>query len=155
MMLILYLCLSITLLDQFTKHLVWSSMVLGSPTEVIPGLLSFTYVQTTGAAWGILAGMNVLLVILALVMLVLLVVFRSYFITDALIHRIAMGLMLAGIVGNLIDRIRLGYVVDFVDFYWRSHPYHFPAFNVADSAICIGVGLYIISQFFIKYPETA
>ncbi len=62
-----------------------------------------------------------------------------------LVHRIAMGLMVAGIVGNLIDRIRFGYVVDFLDVHWRGH--RFPSFNVADAAICVGVGIYILTQF--------
>jgi signal peptidase II len=62
------------------------------------------------------------------------------------------GLMLGGIVGNLVDRLRLGYVVDFLDFYWGRH--HFPAFNVADSAICTGVGLYILSQFLFARRRT-
>jgi signal peptidase II len=80
------------------------------------------------------------------IVLVLLICFRRSFLTDSLIHRLSLALMLGGIAGNLFDRIRLQYVVDFLDFYWENH--HFPAFNVADSSICIGVGLYLLSSFF-------
>ena len=80
------------------------------------------------------------------IMLAVLVTFRRSFLTDTLTHRIASGLMIAGIMGNLGDRLRLGYVVDFLDFHLGDS--HFPSFNVADSAICIGVGLYILSQVF-------
>lgn len=141
----LVLCLSflITLLDQITKYLIKWSLLSGHIT-VIPGLLDLRYVRNTGAAWGIMEGLNDWLIILSIIMLIVIVVFRRCLLTDALVHRIAMGLMIGGIVGNLFDRLRLACVIDFLDFYWGPH--HFPAFNVADSAICVGVGLYVISQ---------
>jgi len=142
-MLVLSLSFSIALLDQVTKHFVRRNLLTGHIT-VIPGIMDLRYVQNTGAAWGILEGLNNWLVVLSVIMLIVIVVFRRSLLTDALIHRIAMGLMIGGIVGNLIDRIRLACVVDFFDFYWGFH--HFPAFNVADSAICVGVGLYVMSQ---------
>ena len=143
-MLILIISFTVAVIDQITKHLVRSHFVVGDRITVIPGFFNLTYVRNTGAAWGILSGLNHWLIVLSVVMLALLVVFRRSFLTDSLIHRIAAGLMIAGIVGNLVDRFRLGYVVDFLDF----HPgFTFPSFNVADAAICVGVGLYMISQF--------
>jgi signal peptidase II len=148
-MLILALSVVVVIVDQVTKLLIWQSLPLGRQVVIIPGLFSLRYVQNTGAAWGILSGFSHWLVLMSVVILALLLILRRHFMADTLLHRIATGLMIAGIIGNLIDRVRLGYVVDFLDFYWRQS--HFPAFNVADSAICIGVGIYIVSQWFV--PE--
>ena len=143
-MLILLISFAFVALDQLTKHLVRARFALGETSPVIPGFFQLTYVRNTGAAWGIFSGLNSWLVVLSIVILVFLIVFRRSFLTDALSHQVAAGFMLAGIVGNLIDRIRLGYVVDFLD----VHPgFDFPAFNVADAAICTGVGLYLLSQW--------
>lgn len=140
------LCLSfaIVLLDQFTKHLVETGLDRLAGVDVVAGLFSLHYVQNTGAAWGILQGLNGWLVLLSFVIVTLLVVFRRHFVADTILARLTAGLILGGIVGNLIDRMRLGYVVDFLDFHVGGH--HFPAFNIADSAICVGVGLYLIAQ---------
>jgi signal peptidase II len=144
-MLVLYLSFALALLDQITKYVVRRNLNLADHISVIPGFFDLRHVRNTGAAWGMLSGFSGLLVVFSVVMLLFLIVFRRHFMTDSLVHRIAVSLMIAGIVGNLVDRIRLGHVVDFLDFYWRNH--HFPAFNVADSAICTGVGLYMLSQF--------
>ena len=138
--------------DQVTKLLVMRRLVLGDGIPLIPGFFSLSYVQNTGAAWGMLQGLNDWLVLLSVLMLVVIIVFRKHFVTEALSHRVAMGLMIGGIAGNMMDRLRLGFVVDFLDFYWRSSP-HFPAFNVADAAICTGVGLYILSQILLGRRE--
>lgn len=147
-MLILWLSFLVAFLDQATKYLVQQRFHVGDFVQIIPRLLDFHYIRNTGAAWGMFAGFSHWLVVVSLVMLVVLVVFRRSIMTDSLVHRCATALMIGGIVGNLVDRVRLGYVVDFVDFYWleRASRHHFPAFNVADSAICIGVGLYILTQ---------
>jgi signal peptidase II len=144
-MLIVILSFAVAVFDQLTKHLVRCRFELGEIHPVIPGVFDLRYIRNTGAAWGMMAGFSHWLVALSVAMLLAIVIFRRTFLSDTLIHRIAAGLMIAGIVGNLIDRVRLGYVVDFLDFYWQTH--HFPAFNVADSAICTGVGLYMLSQF--------
>ena len=144
-MLILFLSFSVALLDQVTKHLIRQNLLTGHVT-VIPGFFDLSYVQNTGAAWGIMQGLNSWLVILSLIMLAMLIIFRRSILQDTIVHRIATGLMIGGIIGNLVDRLRLGYVVDFLHFFWRDH--HFPSFNVADSAICVGVALYIITQLF-------
>ena len=143
-MLILCLSFGIAILDQATKFLVMHNLFIGDQRSVIPGLFNISHVRNTGAAWGMMQGFNVGLVALSAVMLVVIVGFRRHFMPDGRLYRVIVGLMVGGIVGNLIDRLRLGFVVDFLDFFWRTH--HFPSFNVADSAICTGVGLYILSQ---------
>ena len=94
-----------------------------------------------------LGGLNGWLALFSVIILVAIVRFRRAFLSDILIHRLALGLMIGGIVGNLIDRLRLQYVVDFLDFHWGIH--HFPAFNVADASICVGVGLYVLSSLIV------
>ncbi len=145
-MLVLLLSVAIIILDQVTKRWVTAEFYLGESLPVIPGLFNLCHVRNTGAAWGMLGGLNGLLVGLSVVVLLVLIFFRRSFLTDSLVHRLALALMIGGIVGNLLDRVRLQYVVDFLDFHWKIH--HFPAFNVADSAICVGVGLYMVSAFF-------
>lgn len=145
-MMVLLLSVAIVILDQLTKQWVMVRFCLGESLPVIPGLFNLCYVRNTGAAWGIFGGLNGLLVGLSVVVLLVLIFFRRSFLTDSLVHRLALALMMGGIVGNLLDRVRLQYVVDFLDFHWRIH--HFPAFNVADSAICVGVGLYMVSTLF-------
>ena len=152
-MLVLYLSFALALLDQATKYVIRRNLNLVEHISVIPGFFDLRHVRNTGAAWGMLSGLGGWLVVFSVVMLLALVVFRRHFMTDSFVHRIAVGLMIAGIVGNLVDRIRLGHVVDFLDFYWRNH--HFPAFNVADSAICTGVGLYMLSQFLPTRPASS
>lgn len=135
--------------DQWTKAVVRASFALGESRPVIDGFFNLTYVRNTGAAWGILGGQNTSLTILSVVMLVLMVIFRRSFLGDTWEHRLALGLMAGGIIGNLHDRVRLGWVTDFFDFYFRA--WHWPAFNIADAAICTGVGIYIISAFWISH----
>lgn len=143
----LALCLSFLLVvaDRFTKLYISSTLAHGEYIPVFAGLYDLRYVRNTGAAWGIFAGMSHWLVVLSVVMLVVLVVWRRVFLTSCFLHRLVLGFMVGGILGNLIDRLKYGYVIDFLDFYWRGH--HFPAFNIADSAICTGVAIYIITQF--------
>ena len=149
-MLVLSLIISITLLDQITKYLIRHYLYLGNSVPVISGIFNLSYTQNTGAAFGILQGANFFLISLSIVVLVLLVIFRRSIFGDGILYRIGIGLVTGGIVGNLIDRLRLGYVVDFLDFHWKTR--HFPAFNVADAYICVGVGLYIIMQIMFQKP---
>ncbi len=141
---ILIVSMAVATLDQVTKLLIQDALAPGDVIPVLAGLFNINYVRNTGAAWGMLAGFQPWLIGLSVVMLMLLAGFRKHILNDTLCHRLATGLMCAGIVGNLIDRVRLGYVVDFLDFHWRGA--HFPSFNVADAAICVGVGLYMLSQ---------
>ena len=144
-MLVLYLGFGIAVLDQFTKHLTQANIAYGDCIPVIPGFFSLSHIHNTGAAWGMLQGHNRWLIVLSFVMLIVVIAFRRHFFTGSRLSQAAAGLIVGVIVGNLVDRIRLGYVVDFLDFLFWGHP--FPAFNVADSSICIGVGLYMIYQF--------
>lgn len=144
-MLVLFISIAVTVLDQVTKDWVTGRFAPGEGVPVIPGFFQLVYVRNTGAAWGMFGGLTGWLAVFSILMLVTIVLFRRSFLDDTLAHRIALGCMVGGIVGNLIDRLRLQYVVDFLDFHAGVH--HFPAFNVADSAICVGVGLYMVTAF--------
>lgn len=148
-MLPLIVAILVAFIDQWTKALVRSSFVLGESRPILDGFFNLTYVRNTGAAWGMLGGQNTSLTILSIVMLAIMIVFRRSFLGDTWEHRLALGLMIGGIVGNLLDRVRLGWVTDFFDFYVKG--WHWPAFNIADAAICTGVGIYIISAFWISH----
>lgn len=141
---VLSLSIVVAALDQVLKDAIRRDFRIGESLSVFPGFFNLRYVRNTGAAWGMLAGFNDWLVLFSAVMLLVIVVFRRHFLSQAGMDRLAMGLMVGGIAGNLVDRIRLSYVVDFLDFHWRG--WHFPAFNLADAAICTGVGLYLLSQ---------
>jgi signal peptidase II len=142
-MLPLILCIVVTVLDQGTKWFVREHIAYGELIEVIPGFMNLTHLTNTGAAWGMFSSQNLSLTVLSVVMLALMVIFRRSFLSDTLWHRIALGLLCGGIIGNLVDRIKLRGVTDFLDFY--AGGWHWPSFNVADSAICVGVSIYIVT----------
>ena len=146
----LLVALAIVLLDQATKEWVRGAFALHESVPVLPGFFHFTYIRNTGAAWGMFSGQNLTLSLLAFVMLVALVLFRRRILPPGRWHRVGLGLLCGGIVGNLFDRLRLDYVVDFLDFQVRG--WHWPAFNVADAAICAGVGIYVLGSLFAKPP---
>ena len=139
---VLIVCL--VALDQATKWLVRAHFALHESRPVIRGFFNLAYVQNRGAAWGILSGWRYALAALAAVMLAAMCRYRAKVFGDGFLGRASFILLFAGIVGNFIDRTVLGYVVDFLDFHWGVH--HFPAFNVADSCICVGVGLYALAS---------
>ena len=131
--------------DQLTKLWAVARLKPAGSIPVIPGLFSFTYVENQGAAWGMLAGRQVFLVSFSLVTLGFLLWRRRQLFGPLWGGQLTMTLLFSGIIGNLIDRVRLSYVVDYLDFYWgRSH---FPAFNIADASICCGVFLFILTQW--------
>jgi signal peptidase II len=134
----------VTVVDQWTKHAVRMEYYLGESRPVIEGFFHLTYVRNTGAAWGMFGGYTHVLTALSFVMLVLMVIFRRSFLNDTWPHRLALGLLIGGIVGNLMDRLRQGWVTDFFDFFIGS--WHWPCFNIADAAICIGVGIYLLTS---------
>ena len=144
----LLVAIGIILLDQATKEWVRGTFSLLETHPVIPGLFNLTYIRNTGAAWGMFSGQNLTLSLLAFAMLLVLVFFRRKIMPPGRLHRIALGLLCGGIVGNLFDRLRLDYVVDFLDFFVRG--WHWPAFNIADSAICIGVAIYMLGTLLAK-----
>lgn len=135
-------------LDQLTKSIVVDRFRYGESIPVISGFFSLTYIRNTGAAFGLLAHADptfripffVIVPIVALVAIAF--VFRKIADNDLKLST-ALSLVIGGAVGNLIDRVKLNYVVDFLDFHWR-YEYHFPAFNVADSAICVGVAVLML-----------
>lgn len=141
------LCMAILIVvsDQLVKEWVRDAFALHEMWSIIPGVFNLTYVRNTGAAWGMFSGQNLALSLLAVVMLALLVIFRRRILPPGRLSAVALGLLCGGIVGNLLDRLRLDYVVDYLDFYWGTA--HFPAFNIADAAICCGVGLYLIGSW--------
>ena len=148
----LLVALYVVLLDQASKEWIRSAFSLHESVELVPGFFHLTYIRNTGAAWGMFSGQNLTLSLLAIVMLGALVLFRRKLLPPGLLHRVALGLLCGGIVGNLFDRLRLDYVTDYLDFFWRE--WHFPAFNIADSAICIGVGIYILGTLLARPPPT-
>lgn len=141
-----YVALVVVILDQITKALVRPALALHESVEVIPGFVDFTRVHNTGAAFGMLnaADFPFKTLVLSLVAAVALGGVAWYAATVPLGDRLArLGIagVLGGAIGNLIDRAKDGYVLDFVDAYWNG--WHFWAFNVADAAITIGVVLMI------------
>lgn len=137
----------IVLLDQAAKAAVRSALVQHESVEVIPGFFSLTRVHNFGAAFGLMNTAefpykDVILALVAAAALVGLAVYGATLPAEQRLARIGLALIVGGAAGNLIDRIGSGYVVDFVDVYWGD--WHFWAFNVADSAITIGVSLMIL-----------
>jgi len=134
----------VVVLDQIVKLIALERLTLGVPVTVVPGLVSLTLVMNPGLAFGLLAGVALgwrwvvgLLSLLALA--VLLRVALRILPSGGWREQAAIGLIFGGAVGNLIDRMRFGAVVDFVDVHFRG--WHWPAFNVADSAITVGVAV--------------
>lgn len=146
----LLISLAVLVLDQWTKHLVEDRLELFSSVEILPGLLNFTHVRNTGVAFGLFAanGSTVGTWMLSLLGVLALAFVGFYYRQVPRSERallIALALVLGGAVGNLADRIVSGGVTDFVDFYVGQ--YHWHTFNVADSAITVGIALMILSSF--------
>jgi signal peptidase II len=138
---------AIVVADQLTKLLVVTELGVLQSVTVIPGLLNLTHVRNSGVAFGILNSADFAFkpAVMAVFALAALVSVGLYATQLPMEHRWARGglaLILGGAAGNLLDRARQGYVVDFVDAYWRS--WHFWAFNVADAAITVGVVILIL-----------
>jgi len=109
---------------------------------VIDGFFYLVHVGNTGAAWSMFSGRSGWLALFAGVTLVLIFIWRRALGLRDRMVQLAFGLLCGGIIGNLIDRLRYGHVVDFLDFHFGSYIY--PTFNIADSGICVGVGIYLI-----------
>jgi signal peptidase II len=136
-------------IDQGTKLWIVSTFALYESREIIPGLLNLTYLTNKGAAFGFLAGQSgawrhYLFLVLGTVALVVIAFAWARLRHAHPLYTIALPLIAGGAIGNLIDRVRLGSVVDFLDVH--SQGYHWPAFNVADSAISIGVAVFFIAN---------
>jgi signal peptidase II len=136
--------LGVLALDQASKLLALARLTPGSPVPLVDGLLALTLVMNPGLAFGMFAsappGWSWVVALLSLSALSVLVVLSVRLLpVGGRPAAVGLGLIFGGAVGNLIDRGRFGAVVDFIDVYWRG--YHWPAFNVADSAITVGVAL--------------
>jgi signal peptidase II len=141
------IALFVLLLDQLTKALVRAEFALFESTTIIPGFFDLTRVHNTGAAFGF---MNVVefryktavLSLVAGAALAGLAVYSATIGSEQWLTRLGLAAIIGGAAGNLIDRLTAGYVLDFVDLYWRG--WHFWAFNVADAAITAGVALLVL-----------
>jgi signal peptidase II len=146
--------LFIIALDQWTKSIITDRFRLGETLQVFGSIFNITYVRNPGAAFGLLAQAHpsfripFFLAIPIIALTVIILVFRKLPDKSIAIAS-ALSLVVGGAVGNLIDRLHYSYVVDFLDFHWADA--HFPAFNVADSAICVGVGILVLD--ILRQPE--
>ncbi len=134
-------------LDRASKAAVLTWLAPRGSIPVISGLFDLTYVRNPGGVFGMFKGLDegvrgALFTVVPVAAIVLIAAYARRIPPANRVAQLALSLILGGAVGNLVDRLRFGYVIDFLDFYWRDH--HWPAFNVADSAICIGVGLLML-----------
>jgi len=140
----------VLLVDQLTKWWVLSTFRLYESLPVIPGFFDLTFVTNTGAAFGMLAGeqniwRQIFFVSMTMTALVVLCFAFRHYRHAGKLYVLGIGLVSGGALGNLVDRLRFGHVVDFLDFYIKSH--HWPAFNVADSSITVGVALFLLAGY--------
>ncbi len=146
MALVFIISLVVVFIDQLTKFLVRDALYYGESIPVIDGFFNLVYVRNSGAAWGMFGDRTHFLIIFAIIVAILMLVFRNKIFGEIKAKNVIMGLLLGGIIGNLIDRIRFTWVTDFLDFEFGT--YHFPSFNVADMAICIAMGIYLFASWF-------
>ncbi len=149
-----YLAISggVFMIDQTTKAWAARSLRFDGDRSVIPGFLNFAYAQNTGVAFSMLDdhgdsgrwGLSVVAIVAAT--LVMYFFWRTPRTDDRVLGSLA--LLLAGIIGNVVDRLRLGFVIDFIDVQFGN--WHYPTFNIADAAICVGAGLLLIDMFLSK-----
>ena len=144
-----WLPLLIIAVDQLSKAIVRATLPLHESVTIIPGLVDFTHVRNTGAAFGFLNAADfpfktAVIAVVATAALVGVGMYAASLAHHQLVARVGLALITGGAAGNLLDRLIVGSVVDFVDVYWRTH--HFWAFNVADSAISVGVAIMILDM---------
>ncbi len=150
------LTLLIFVLDQLTKYWINGRLPLGSygysGITVIPGFLNLVHVGNTGAAWSMFSGKSTGLALLATGTLFAIFFWRKHLALKNPSVQLSFGLLCGGIIGNLVDRLVHGHVIDFVDVHFGSYTY--PTFNVADSGICIGVFWYVLWSLRNPQPST-
>ena len=156
--LVLGLATVVIVLDQVTKWMVRDSFVLYESRPVIEGFFHLTYVRNPGGAFSFLRDVDASIRLPFFIGVAsVAVVALLWFVREIEAHQrwmlAALGLVLGGAVGNLIDRIAFGEVVDFLDVFWRDH--HWPAFNVADSGISVGMTILVVLTLFSKEPPSA
>ena len=143
--LLIFVAAIVIILDQLTKAVITNYFILHESIEVTRGLFNITYIRNPGAAFGIFRGVSETfrtIFLTGISFAATIIIFFVYRNTKGAASRIAFSLIAGGAVGNLIDRIRFGAVIDFLDFYIGR--YHWPAFNVADSAITAGVFIAVL-----------
>lgn len=158
---LVFLAIGVIMLDQFTKHRMVALLSEQRTLAVISGFFNLTLVYNRGAAFGLFAGIEsdtLRFVLLgasaALAFIVVLVaLLQDIKLRYSLLGHVAMGLVIGGAIGNLIDRVSLGSVVDFLDFFVGT--WHWPAFNVADVAISVGVGILIVLQLWPRRAQAS
>jgi len=136
------------LVDQATKLYVDKVMSLYQTIPVIDGLFNIFYIRNKGAAFSFLSNASwriPFFVTISLVASIAIIIGIYKLREDQKLAQVSMAMIFTGAVGNLIDRVRMGEVIDFLDVYWKTH--HWPAFNVADSLICVGVALLALDMF--------
>ena len=146
----------VIMFDQITKAVIQNTVLLYHSIEVIPGFFSITHIHNPGGAFGFMANKssglrNLLFLLLSSLAICLIFYFYKKTPQKYSLLSACFALILGGAFGNLIDRIRFGKVVDFLDFYIGN--YHWPAFNVADSAITVGIAIYLFHLIFKKMRE--
>lgn len=151
-----WIAATVVVLDQATKAAVRGSLALGESVPVLPELFSLTRVHNSGAAFGVLNGFDfpfktALLAVVSIAALVGLASYAAGLPDGQRLSRLGLGFIIGGAAGNLIDRVALGFVVDFFDFSWRG--WHFWAFNVADAAITVGVALMVLDMIVPRRPD--
>ncbi len=152
---LLFVFLPMLLIDQLSKYIIERTFTLHNSKEVISGFFSLTYVLNKGAAFGLFANVPAaphIFTIVSLLAILFIIVFFRTLADEEVFVPISLSLVLTGAVGNLIDRFRVGGVVDFLDFYYKG--WHWPAFNVADAAITIGVILLALKVTTTKKVKT-
>ncbi|HTG80768.1 MAG TPA: signal peptidase II [Geobacteraceae bacterium] len=138
----------VLVIDQATKLFIDRTMDIQSSITVVENFFNITYLRNKGAAFGFLAHSSYRLPFFILISLIAIAVIIMVFAKlrpDQRFTAFSLSLIFSGALGNLIDRLRLGEVIDFLDAHWFAH--HWPAFNVADSAICVGVFLLAVDMF--------
>lgn len=149
---ILYMIVIVFVLlgDQLTKYLADRMMILQQSYEIIDGFFYFTYVHNTGAAWSILQGGSMwFFYITTIIALIAIAYFFVHTKPHELLTRFGLVLVVGGALGNFLDRLMFGYVRDFIHFYIFN--YDFPIFNIADVAVCLGLGLVILEILIQEY----
>lgn len=142
--------------DQFTKYLVLAYVPLNGGFEIVPGYVDLVHARNPGAAFGIMAGSlwgfrSTFFLLISVVALAIILWMLIRFKESGLLLLLGYAFFFGGAAGNLVDRIRYGEVIDFLDFHVAN--VHWPAFNVADSALCIGTALFFL-HFFIRKPTS-
>jgi signal peptidase II len=135
-------------LDQASKSVVMSNMQLGDVIPLVPPVLDFHYITNRGVAFGLFSRFGDVFIPVALVIMLVILGFYRTLRGPRLLLRTALALQLGGALGNLLDRLRFGAVVDFLDFHISAINFYFPVFNLADSAIVLGVGILLVCLTF-------